>query len=113
MSVSQYDPLSSFEEALGHRFGNRALLERALTHSSFANENSRGEAIKDNETFEFLGDSILGFLIAELLFEHYPNFREGPLSKARSHLVSESYFANLARRLGLGEALRLAVGEVR
>ena len=113
MSTSHIDPLSVFEDALGHRFRNRVLLERALTHSSFANENSRGELIRDNETFEFLGDSILGFLVAELLFEQYPNFREGPLSKARSHLVSEWYFAGLAKRLGLGEALRLAVGEVR
>lgn len=113
MSLSFEDPLSTFEEALGHRFANRAILERALTHSSFANENSRAETIRDNETLEFLGDSILGFLVAELLFEQYPDFREGPLSKARSHLVSEAHFATLARKLGLGDALRLAVGEVR
>jgi ribonuclease III len=113
MAAQTDDPLSALEESLGHRFRDRALLDRALTHSSYANENSRGETIRDNETLEFLGDSILGFLVAELLFEHYPTFREGPLSKARSHLVSEGYFAALARKLGLGDALRLAVGEVR
>jgi ribonuclease-3 len=107
------DPLSAFEEALGHRFRDRSLLERAFTHSSFANENSRGETIRDNETFEFLGDSILGFLVAELLFEQYPDFREGALSKARSHLVSENFFSGLARKLGVGDCLLLAVGEVR
>jgi ribonuclease III len=113
MSSTSEDALPALEAALGYRFGDRALLERALTHSSFANENSRGEVIRDNETFEFLGDSILGFLVAELLFEHYPNFHEGRLSKARSHLVSEPYFASLARKLGIGESLRLAIGEVR
>jgi ribonuclease-3 len=86
-------------------------LIRALTHSSYAHEASRDGTIKDNETLEFLGDSILGFLIAEQLFERYPHFREGVLSKARSHLVSEGHFANLAKELGLGDALRLAVGE--
>ncbi|HKC26132.1 MAG TPA: ribonuclease III [Thermoanaerobaculia bacterium] len=113
MAAAAEDPLSALEMALGYRFRDRTLLERAMTHSSYANESSRGETIHDNETFEFLGDSILGFLVAELLFESYPDFREGPLSKARSHLVSEGFFAGLARKLCIGDALRLAVGEVR
>src|SRR5258706_10209580 len=113
MAAAAEDPLSALEMALGYRFRDRTLLERAMTHSSYANESSRGETIHDNETFEFLGDSILGFLVAELLFESYPDFREGPLSKARSHLVSEGFFAGLARKLRIGDALRLAVGEVR
>ncbi len=118
--VLRYDPpvtrdeqLTSLEEALGYHFRDRALLDRALTHSSYANEAPRSEAVKDNETLEFLGDSILGFLVAEMLFEAFPGFREGQLSKARSHLVSEPSFARLARELGIGEALLLAAGESR
>lgn len=113
MAEAFSEQLAALEESLGHRFRDRSLLERALTHSSFANEASRGTGVQDNETLEFLGDSILGFLVAELLFEAYPEFREGMLSKARSHLVSESHFAGLARSLGLGDLLRLAVGESR
>lgn len=107
------DRLAAFEEVLGHRFADRSLLERALTHSSFANEAPRGKPVADNETLEFLGDSILNFLVAELLLEALPGAREGVLSKARSHLVSEGHFAEVARRLGVGEVLRLAPSELR
>ncbi|MEO6326309.1 MAG: ribonuclease III, partial [Thermoanaerobaculia bacterium] len=106
------DRLDAFEAALGHRFVDRSLIQRALTHSSFANESARVSG-RDNETLEFLGDSILGFLVAERLFNAFPDFREGALSKARSHLVSEAHFASLARRLGIGDLLLLAVGESR
>lgn len=107
------EELGRFEATLGFRFGNRALLERALTHSSYANEASRAGDVRDNETLEFLGDSVLGFLVAEMLLERFPDFREGQLSKARSHLVSEGSFARLARELGVGELLLLAAGESR
>jgi len=107
------EELGRFEEALGYRFGDRALLERALTHSSYANEAPRAEAVRDNETLEFLGDTVLGFLVAEMLFETFPGFREGQLSKARAHLVSEPSFARLARELGVGDVLLLAAGESR
>ncbi len=111
--VTRDEQLTSFETVLGYRFRDRGLLERALTHSSYANEAPRSEALKDNETLEFLGDSVLGFLVAEMLFEAFPGFREGQLSKARSHLVSEPSFARIARELGIGEALLLAAGESR
>ena len=107
---SPADALASFEVALGHRFRDSVLLRRALTHSSFANENEDAE---DNEKLEFLGDSILNFLVAEKLFAVFPLEGEGTLSKARSQLVSEEHFAALARRLGLGSALRLSPGEER
>jgi ribonuclease-3 len=113
MSMIFGDRLTAFEEALGHRFSDRNLLQRALTHSSYANESARVAEPQDNETLEFLGDSILGFLVAEQLFHAFPDFREGALSKARSHLVSEAHFASLARRLGLGDLVLLAVGESR
>lgn len=111
MAQADDDALSGVEAALGHTFRDRSLLVRALTHSSYANES--GGTASDNETLEFLGDSILGFLVAEQLFEAFPAFGEGALSKARSLLVSESNFARLARALDLGRSLRLAVGESR
>jgi ribonuclease-3 len=105
------DAYSALEGRLGHPFADRSLLVRALTHTSFANEASPGSGAKDNETLEFLGDSVLGFLVAEALYNAWPDFREGALSKARSHLVSESHFASLARRLEVGPLIRLAQGE--
>lgn len=111
--MTRDDQLAEFEEALGYRFRDRALLERALTHSSYANDAPRSGDVRDNETLEFLGDSVLGFLVAEMLFEAFPDFREGRLSKARAHLVSEPSFARLARELGIGDLLLLAPGESR
>ena len=113
MDEPPIDRLTSFEEALGHAFKDRTLLERALTHSSFANEAPRSRPVADNETLEFLGDSILNFLVAEMLLEELPDAREGVLSKARSQLVSETHFAEVARRLGVGNVLRLAPSELR
>ncbi len=104
------ETLDAIERALGRHFRDRQLLARALTHSSFANDDPDAE---DNETLEFLGDSILNFLVSELLFEAFPLEGEGTLSKARSVLVSENHFAYLARRLDLGAALRLSPGEER
>jgi ribonuclease-3 len=104
------DALASIEAALGHRFRDSVLLQRALTHASFANEN---EDVEDNEKLEFLGDSVLNFLVAEKLFAAFPLEGEGTLSKARSQLVSEAHFAALARRVGLGPMLRLSPGEER
>ena len=71
--------LDAFEERIGVRFRDRALLERALTHSSYANDVARSGEVKDNETLEFLGDSVLGMLVAELLVETLPDVREGTL----------------------------------
>lgn len=104
------DPFDAVERALGHRFRDRRLLVRSLTHSSFANDDSDAE---DNETLEFLGDSILNYLVSDILFAAFPLEGEGTLSKARSVLVSENHFAYLARRLDLGAALRLSPGEER
>src|ERR1017187_10500463 len=101
---SPADDLASLEVALGHRFRDSVLLRRALTHASFANEN---EDVEDNEKLEFLGDSLLHFLVAKNRFGAFPLEGEGTLSKARSQLVSEEHFAALARRVGLGSALLL------
>ncbi len=110
MSSDAADAIDALELALGHRFRDSVLLRRALTHASFANENLDAE---DNEKLEFLGDSVLNFLVAEKLFTAFPLENEGTLSKARSQLVSEEHFAALARRVGLGSTLRLSPGEER
>jgi ribonuclease-3 len=102
--------LDALERALCHSFKDRALLLQALTHSSFANET---EDVEDNETLEFLGDGLLNFLVAEMLFHAFPLEGEGALTKARSLLVSEGHFAAIARRIGLGPPLRLSAGDGR
>jgi ribonuclease III len=89
------------------------LLRRALTHSSFANEAhvESGSTLHDNERLEFLGDSILGFLIAEALVQRYPAFREGELSQLKARLVSAAHLYGVARRLELGGCLELGRSE--
>lgn len=105
-----FRPLTPLEERLGHRFKRRELLELALTHRSFANEH---ELPGNYERLEFLGDAVLGVMTAEWLFERHPELPEGELSKRKSTLVSERSLAVHAASLGLGEALRLGVGEER
>jgi ribonuclease-3 len=104
-------PFDDFQDVLGYRFRDRRLLERALTHSSHANESSG--AISDNEQLEFLGDAVLGFVTSFALVERYPSFAEGRLSKLRAHLVSAKHLVETARRLGFGEHLLLGRGEER
>jgi ribonuclease-3 len=108
--------ISVLETALGHRFGRRELLEQALTHSSHAHEAEPrpGEkAAADNEQLEFLGDAVLGFVTSQELFQRFPDFHEGQLSKLRAHLVSAGHLVEVANRLELGEYLRLGRGEER
>ncbi len=101
---------SEFEAKLGYTFRNKALLENALTHSSYANEHRRnGES--SNERLEFLGDAVLGLVSAEYLFRTYPNRPEGELTKLRAELVCEKSLAETALQLNLGEVLRLGHGE--
>jgi ribonuclease-3 len=98
------------ESRLGYRFKDRDLLECALTHRSRANEDETG-AVTDNESLEFLGDSVLGFLVAERLYQAFPDFDEGQKSKMKASLVSTTALARLARHLDLGEYLALGRGE--
>jgi ribonuclease-3 len=99
------------EAVLGYRFTRRELLERALTHRSFANE-SRGGA-GDNEKLEFLGDAVLDLVVGHHLMDAFPALREGELSVTRAQVVSESCLSEVAGELGLGEFLRLGRGEER
>lgn len=98
----------ALEERLGYRFRDPALLDRALTHKSWANERP-GEA--HYERLEFLGDSLLGFLVAERVHADDPEADEGELTRRKQGIVSQESLAPAARRLGLGESLRLGRGE--
>lgn len=102
--------LPEFERRIGYTFTRRDLLTRAITHKSYSHE-ARHENSRHNETFEFLGDSVLGFVVGDLLFHHFPDLDEGALSKMKAYLVSATSLAEKARRLGMGEVLLLGVGE--
>ncbi|MGC8493421.1 MAG: ribonuclease III [Syntrophobacteraceae bacterium] len=101
--------LEALQDRLGHRFRNEELLLRALVHRSFAYENQ--EVCEDNETFEFLGDSVLGLAISHLLLDLFPNCDEGELSRLRSSIVNERELAQIASSLNLGDFLLLGKGE--
>src|SRR5687767_6521835 len=108
--------LSKFESLVGYTFQNPALLERALTHRSWAHENLPGRneteiRAAENESFEFVGDSVLGLAIAEQLFQKYPNASEGQLTLMKHRLVSTATLAALANELQIGEFIQLGRGE--
>jgi ribonuclease-3 len=105
-------PLDEAQQAIGYTFRNPALLDEALTHTSYVNE-TRSEAPKDNERLEFLGDAVLALIISEHVAAAWPDLAEGALSKLRAHLVSEATLARVARRLDLGRLIRLGRGEER
>jgi ribonuclease-3 len=100
----------TLEGRLNYRFRDRGLLEQALTHRSHAHEDASG-GVADNESLEFLGDAVLGFVVAELLFRELPQHGEGEKSKIKSALVSTASLAAAAERLGLGSYLLLGRGE--
>jgi ribonuclease-3 len=104
--------LDELEHALGYLFTSRALLARAVTHSSSANETQpSGAAQTDNERLEFLGDAILGLLVSEALFHRFEGFTEGQLSLLKNHLVSATHLLAVASKLELGRYLQLGRGE--
>lgn len=102
--------LSELEQKIGYSFRSRALLDRALTHRSFANERV-GENCPNNEAMEFLGDSVLGFVVSAWLLERFPELAEGKLSKMKAYLVSESRLVEVAEDLDLGSYILLNRGE--
>lgn len=93
------------QSVLGHTFQNPDLLKQALTHRSFAARN--------NERLEFVGDAILDYTVARMLFDTYPKRSEGELSRLRSNLVNQTVLAQIAQELGLGDALYLGQGELK
>ena len=108
------DAGSAFAEAVGHAFGKPELLEWALTHRSLAYERAPDERAKttgDNEQLEFLGDAVLGLIVAEDLFRRFPESREGELTRLRASLVSRRHLGEVAARIDLGAVLLLGRGE--
>jgi len=99
------------ETKLGYEFNSKVLLEEALRHSSYVNEQPDAD-LRDNERFEFLGDAVLNLIVGHILMERHPNLREGDLSRTRANLVNESRLAIIARSLDLGTFIRLGRGEI-
>jgi ribonuclease III len=104
------DALSDFSRRFGHRFKDSTLLDEALRHSSFVNEQNTPE-LGDNERLEFLGDAVLSLAVGWMLMERYPRSPEGQLSRMRAALVNEGELARIATAIGLGEHLKLGKGE--
>lgn len=104
------EALVELEALLDYRFQDRSLLLRALTHRSFVNE-QESQGLRHNESLEFLGDAVLGFLISARVFERFPDSNEGELSKIKAYLVSAVNLVRLAEKIRLGEFLLLSRGE--
>ncbi len=102
--------IKDLEAAIGYRFRNISLLQNALAHSSYANERWH-DSLKSNERLEFLGDSILGMVVAEYLYHHFPECPEGELTRMRADAVCEKALAKVAARIQLGQHLLLGHGE--
>lgn len=109
--------ITELEQLLGYSFRRPELIQQALTHSSQAREleslqpSQLATRLGDNEQLEFLGDAILGLVTSQELFQRFPGFREGELSKLRAHLVSEKHLIRVARELDFGKFLHLGRGE--
>lgn len=101
---------AEFQSLNGFTFNDSELLKQALTHRSFLNENPEQE-LKDNERLEFLGDAVLDFVTADMLFARFPDFSEGRLTRLRAALVRNETLAELGRECGIGEALLMGKGE--
>ncbi len=110
MDESRREVLKKLEERLDYRFRDVDLLVTALTHRSYVNEN-RQPGVSDNERLEFLGDSVLGLCVSDLLIKKYVDGSEGDLTKMRSVLVGEKNLAQLARELQIGNCLLIGRGE--
>src|SRR5690348_15912498 len=107
-------PIQALEEKLGYHFRNQELLVRALTHRSWLSERAYPlQENSDNEQLEFLGDSILGFVVSESLVARHPSLQEGQLSQWKADLVSATPLHHCAAKLGLGDHLLLGKGEER
>jgi len=109
-NVTPDTTLLELEDFLGYHFINQSLLTQALTHRSFVNE-SDSDIMKHNESLEFLGDAVLGFIISSRIFQLYPDLNEGELSKIKAYLVSAANLVQLAKKIQLGDFIYLSRGE--
>ena len=110
MTEERLRDITALEESLGWSFNDKTLLDKALTHRSYANENSAFSKA-DNEKLEFLGDAVLQLIISDLLMKEFPDHTEGQLSKLRASIVNESSLADLSRKFRVGDYLLLGKGE--
>lgn len=110
MNEERKDALDRLQERLGYRFREPALLDTALTHRSFINENP-SPARPDNERLEFLGDAVLELCVSDMLMRQFPDDAEGRLSQLRASIVNEQPLAALAKRFGIGDCMLLGRGE--
>ena len=108
--MSQVKDIEEFQDIIGYQFVDLRLLERALTHSSYANEH-RLSKFENNERLEFLGDAVLEIITSEFLFRQYHEMLEGELTKFRASIVCEPTLANFSREINLGDYLLLGKGE--
>ena len=106
---SKASPYAKLESVLGYTFKNVRLLETALTHGSYKFDD-KGKR-DDNERLEFLGDAVLGLLLSDITYRHYAEYHEGTLTILRSRVVNETGLARIARRINLGQYIRLGHGE--
>lgn len=112
MDMADTTDLEALAATLGHEFANTELLLEAVTHRSFVHEYA-ARRVRDNERLEFLGDAVVGFIVAAVLHEMYPEAREGELTQRRASLVSGMALGQLGAKLSLGRHLRLGRGEER
>jgi len=109
LSEERANQLESFQKNLGYNFDDLYLLNKALTHKSYVNE--MAEPVKNNERFEFMGDSVLDMIVSDYMVRNFPDFAEGRLSKIRAAVVNEACLAELGRAVELGQYLLLGKGE--
>jgi ribonuclease III len=101
--------IETLQTALGHEFSDPSILAEALVHRSYTAEHPK---VADNERHEFLGDAVLQLVITEYLFENFPAMREGEMAKVRAACVNREVLATIARRMDLGSAMKMGVGEL-
>ena len=110
MTDERIAALNNFQNIISYYFNNISLLDNALIHRSFVNENP-ALAYKDNERLEFFGDAVLGLCISDILMKRFPDYKEGQLSKLRAFAVNEHSLADLARKIEIGNYILLGRGE--
>jgi ribonuclease-3 len=110
MDAGRLEALSALQEEISYQFRDFQLLDLALTHRSYANENPSG-TYQDNERLEFLGDSVLNVIISHLIMDRFPRCREGEMTRVRAALVNEKSLARISKKLGINRYLLLGRGE--